>query len=34
MTTKTDVLIIGGGSIGLNCAYYQSRHDMSHTQLG
>lgn len=22
MTTKTDVLIIGGGSIGLNCAYY------------
>ena len=22
MTTKTDILIIGGGSIGLNCAYY------------
>ena len=22
MTAKTDVLIIGGGSIGLNCAYY------------
>jgi D-amino-acid dehydrogenase len=22
MTTKTDVLIIGGGSIGLSCAYY------------
>ena len=22
MTTKADVLIIGGGSIGLNCAYY------------
>ena len=22
MATKTDVLIIGGGSIGLNCAYY------------
>ena len=22
MTTKVDVLIIGGGSIGLNCAYY------------
>ena len=22
MTTKTDILIIGGGSIGLNTAYY------------
>ena len=22
MTIKTDILIIGGGSIGLNCAYY------------
>ena len=25
MTTKADVLIIGGGSIGLNCAYYLLR---------
>src|SRR3990167_4342818 len=22
MTTKSDILIIGGGSIGLNCTYY------------
>lgn len=33
MTTKTDVLIIGGGSIGLNCAYYLQKNGRSVTIL-
>jgi D-amino-acid dehydrogenase len=33
MTTKADILIIGGGSIGLNCAYYLQKAGRSVTIL-